>query len=310
MSDDERRHDPQGAVPALATGDYLVRAMGLGRRVRALAVRSTETCNAIVQRHGSLPTAAAATCRLATSCLLLGGTIKGREQISIEIKGNGPLRNLYGVADAQGAVRVALDNPMVDLPPLADGKFDVPNAVGMGQLMVTKNLGLKEPYQGVVPLVSGGIARDMVEYFMSSEQKPAAMALGEVVDLGGVSAAGGYLLQLFPDADEERVAELEQEVARLPPVSELISSGVSPEAILRQLLPDLEILEHYPVGFRCVCSAERFERLLVALGEGELRDMLEQDEGAELRCHFCNNLVTFDREALQRLLIEARSGIN
>ncbi len=291
-------------------GDYLVRAMGANASVRALAVRSTQVGHALMDAHRSLPTAAAAVARLSTACLLLGGTVKGREQVSIEMRGDGPLGAIYAIADAHGHVRATVKDPTVSLPPRSDGKFDISAGIGSGVLIVTKNLGMKEPYTGHVPLVSGEVARDMVEYFQQSEQKPAAMGLGEILDEHGVQAAGGFLIQAFPGTDDAVLKAIEERIASLPAVSELIQDGVCPEELVRHILPDMEVLERREVSFRCTCSKERYRGILVTLGIDDLLEMSEQDEDTVLTCNFCNKEYAFSREEIGALLAHAQSDVN
>ena len=293
----------------MTTGDHLIRGMGRDATIRALAVSATETARAITGAHEALPTAAAALCRITSASLLLGGTIKGREQVSITVKGDGPIGELYAISDASGNVRVSIHNPAVHLPPREDGKFAVGEAIGPGRLTVTKSLGMKEPYQGIVPLVNSEIANDLVHYFHASEQKPSAMGLGELIDGGGVRAAGGFLIQAFPGVAEDTLRHIEATVAAMPPVSELLEAGTSPEMLLRLLLPDLVVLDRHPVQFLCRCSRERCEQILVALGEEELRSIIEDQETTDLRCHFCMTSYSFDRADLASLLESARSGV-
>jgi molecular chaperone Hsp33 len=283
--------------------------MGLSGTVRALAVRSTGVARQLVEIHGALPTAGAVLARVATAGLLLGGTIKGREQVGIELRADGPLGGLYAVADARGAVRATIDNPYIDLPAREDGRFDIATALGKGQLIVTKSLGLKDSYRGVVPLEASTIAEDLCHYFYVSEQKPAAMALSELIDgEAGVRAAGGYLVQAFPGADEADLAGIERAISRIPPLSQLLADGVGPEDVLRLLIPDLTVLESYAVQHKCTCSAERFEHILVSLGAEELRSLADEQVTTELRCHFCNQVYHFSRRAVRELARRAAAA--
>ncbi len=288
------------------SGDVLVRAIGVEGSVRALAVRSTGVGEALRQAHEAAPTAAVALTRAATAALLLGGTIKGREQVSIELKGSGPLGEIYAMADAHGNVRAMVRNPAVDLPPRPDGRFDVGQAIGEGTLTVTRALGMKEPYRGVVPLVNGEIASDLAQYFVSSEQKPAAVGLGERVEPEGVRAAGGFLIQALPGAKDAALERIEARIAKLPPLSELFASGITPEDLLKRLLLEVVVLETYPVQFTCPCARDRFERFLLGLGEAELRDMAATQAVTELVCHFCSTKYYFRRDEIEHLIEQAR----
>jgi molecular chaperone Hsp33 len=291
-------------------GDYLARAMNQGATLRLLAVRSTGVGAELVRLHECLPTGGAALVRIATACLLMGATIKGRQQVGLQIRGDGPLGELLAIADARGHVRATADNPRVALPRRADGKFDIAGAIGPGNLTVTKSLGLKDPYTSVVPLVAGEIASDLAYYFTVSEQKPAAMGLGERFSEDGVEAAGGFLIQAFPGADEGELARVEEAVAKLPPVSDLLAEGHTPEGLLQLVVPDAIMLGSYPVARTCTCRNERFEAILLALGEEELRQVIDQQEVTELRCHFCNRVERFSRDQLQSLLARATNPLH
>ena len=290
--------------------DVLVRGMGLGNAIRALAVNATETARAIAAAHGAAPTAAAALARVASGALLLGGTIKGRGQVGLQIKGDGLLGEIYAVADAHGNVRVSIDDATIHLASPFDGSYSVGAAVGNGALTVTKSVGDSEPYRGIVPLVSGEIAEDLAAWFLQSEQKPAAVALGERLEPEGILVAGGFLLQAFPGVDEALLVELEERLGGLPPVSAMLAGGDTPEDMLRRLLPDLVVLDSYPVQFVCTCSRERSERILLALGAEELERLIDEQEDTELLCHFCNSAYSFDRAEVGALLAAARGTLH
>jgi len=289
-------------------GDHLVRATGLDGRIRALAVRSSHISQTLEQLHHALPTATSALTRLATAALLMGGTITGREQVSLQVRGSGALGEVLAIADAHGHVRATIDHPDVDLPRKADGNFDLGSALGAGFLTVTKSLQMREPYRGIVPLVSGEIAQDLAHYFVTSEQNPSAVVLGEYLDADQGHVAGGLLLQPFPGAEiEDNVLKsLDNALLAMPPVSTMLREGVTPEGILRRALPDLNVLETTPVSFQCTCSRERYERILITLGRGELEAILHEQGQADLNCHFCNRVYHFSTGALERLLEEAQ----
>jgi len=294
--------------PNVAKDDHLVRATGLDGRIRALAVRSSHISRTLEQMHQALPTAASALTRVATAALLMGGTIKGREQVSLQLRGSGPLGELLAIADAHGHVRAMVDHPDVDVPRKGDGGFDLGSAIGAGFLTVTKSLQMREPYRGIVPLVSGEIAQDLAHYFVTSEQNPSAVLLGEYLDADQQHVAGGILLQAFPGADiEDTLLEtLDRTLLALPPLSTMLREGESPEDILRRVLPDAEVLEVSPVSLHCTCSRERYERILITLGRSELEAILREQGQADLLCHFCNRSFHFSGEDIQRLVNEAQ----
>ena len=260
------------------------------------------------QRHGLWPTATAALGRAMTGAALLAATLKGEEELTLQLVGDGPLGRVVVVASATGAVRGYVEHPEVHLPLKADGHLDVGGAVGQGELLVIRDLGLKEPYVGRVPLVSGEIGEDLAYYLAHSEQIPSAVALGVLVDVDGrARAAGGLMIQLMPGHREETVAAVEQAVQRLPALSRSIDGGRGPRQLAEEHLGALGIrwLAERPLRFACTCSRERFERGLVALGPEELRALLEEQGEAETVCRFCAAQYLFDREDLERLLREA-----
>ncbi|MGE5507633.1 MAG: Hsp33 family molecular chaperone HslO [Chitinophagales bacterium] len=292
--------------------DYLVRAIAAGGQIRALCCRTTQLVDEARRRHDTYPTATAALGRTLTGALLLGALLKREETVTLQLIGDGPLGSVIADADAHGHVRGYVRDPHVHLPATAAGKLDVAGAVGRtGSLYVIRDLGLKEPFRGSVPLVSGEIAEDLTYYFARSEQTPSAVALGVLVDTdNSVLAAGGYLLQLMPGADPELAAPLEEAADRLGPISTAVHEGRTPEEILQLLLGSLELtqLDRQPVSYRCRCSKARLERALVTLGAAELAELAQQPEGAELVCHFCGDRYQFSPEELERLSQEATSG--
>ena len=226
--------------------------------------------------------------------------------LTLQIKGGGPLGTLLAVSDHLGNVRGTVENPGVDIPLREDGKLDVGTAVGnQGTLTVVRDLRMKEPYVGSVGLLWGEIAEDIALYFVESEQVPTACGLGVLVDRDqSVLAAGGYLVQLLPGAEDETAAQLEASLRAAGPVTELLRQDPDPEALLRRALPglELEILEKSPIAYRCDCSRGRMERALVSLGREELRAMIDEQGGAELTCRFCDNIQRFSKEELEALL--------
>ncbi len=286
--------------------NQLVRAMAAGGQVRALAITATAMVEEARSRHNTWPTATAALGRSLMAAALLGATLKNDETVTLRIFGDGPLGGIIAQAGADGCVRGYVQEPHTDLPPKAPGKLDVGKAVGQGHLYLTKDLGLKEPYTGTSPLVSGEIAEDLTYYFAQSEQIPSVVALGVLVAPSGqVIAAGGYLIQLLPGAEEEVVRQLEANVAAVRPVSDLVEQGLSSEQILETVLAgmELQVLENRGVGFGCRCSKERLGGVLVSLGWRELAEMAAQG-GAELKCHFCEEVYHFNKAELEQLMQE------
>lgn len=292
------------------TKDYLVRGTAWGGKIRVFAARTTELTRELQRRHGTLPTASAALGRTAAIGAMMGIMLKGEEKLTLQVKGDGPIGAIVVDANARGEVRGYVDNPQAHLPPNAQGKLDVAGVVGTtGYVHVTKDLGLKEPYRGSVPIISGELGEDFTYYFASSEQTPSAVGVGVLVDVdGSVLHAGGFIIQLLPGLSDAEITRLEHALGHLPHVTALLDQGETPEEILRWIVGDeLTVHETLPVGFACPCSEERVEQTLVSLGEAELRQLIEEDGEAEVQCHFCNEAYVFDRTKLERLLQEATS---
>ncbi|SHK57242.1 Hsp33 family molecular chaperone HslO [Desulforamulus aeronauticus] len=286
--------------------DYLVRGVATDGSFRIFAARTTETVEEARRRHNCWPVAAAALGRTMTAALLLGANLKGEDILTVRIMGDGPLGAIIVSANANGQVRGYVQEPQIHLPSTPEGKLPVGAAVGRGQLHITRDLGLKEPFTGSVELISREIAEDMAHYLTTSEQTPSAVSLGVLVDTdNSVVAAGGLLLQLLPNADEDVLRSLEENLAKLPQLSTLIKDGETPEDIINRVTQglDIKILESNPVCFCCQCSRERLENLLIGIGKEEVSSMLEEQGGAEVNCHFCSEQYRFEEEDLQRILV-------
>lgn len=291
--------------------DYLVRGTAWGGKIRVFAARTTELVRELQQRHGTYPTASAALGRTATIGAMMGIMLKGEERLTLQVKGDGPIGSIVVDANAKGEVRGYVDNPDAHLPSNAQGKLDVAGVVGTtGYVHVTKDLGLKEPYRGSVPIISGELGEDFTYYFASSEQTPSAVGVGVLVDVdGSVLHAGGFIIQLLPGLSDEEITRLETALGGLPHVTALLDQGETPEEILRWVVgDDLTVHETLPVGFACPCTEERVEQSLISIGEAELQSLIDEDGQAEVQCHFCNEKYTFNKPRLEKLLQEAKSG--
>lgn len=284
--------------------DYLIRGTALDGRVRAFAVQSTLLTEELSRRHQTTPTAAAALGRTAAASLLIGAMLKGEEHLIVQIKGDGPIGQIVVDANAKGEVRGYVDNPLVDPPLKENGKLDVSAAVGSeGFLYITKDLGMKEPYKGSVPLVSGELAEDFTYYFAKSEQTPSAVALGVLVNTDhSILAAGGFVIQLLPGLTDSEIDEIESMLGRIPSFTNMLGGGLTLEEILQTVLPSFRKLDEMDVMFRCKCSREKVESTLISLGKKELQEMLEDEGFAEVICHFCNEAYRYDGEDLQRMI--------
>ncbi|GLX71447.1 Hsp33 family molecular chaperone HslO [Paenibacillus glycanilyticus] len=289
--------------------DVLVRGTAWGGKIRVFAARTTQLVSELQRRHQTLPTATAAFGRTATAASIMGAMLKGEEQLTVKVKGDGPIGQIVVDANAHGEVRGYVDNPDVLLPSNQHGKIDVAGGVGTnGYLHIIKDLGLKDPYLGSVPIVSGELGEDFTYYFAVSEQTPSAVGLGVLVaPEGQVIHAGGFIIQLLPGLTDEEITRLEQAVGSIPQVTQLLEQGETPEGILRRLVgDDLHIHDTLELKFQCKCSRERVEQTLLSVGASELEQIIEEDGKAELVCHYCNEAYTFDREQLQQLLEQAK----
>lgn len=289
--------------------DYLINATAEGQ-ARAFVVQSTEMVEYARKIHDLYPTSADALGRLLSATVLMGHTLKSEQDtITLRVLGDGPLGAIIAVGDKDLHVRGYVNNPHVNMPIEEYGKFAFANAVGMGNLFVTRDLGLKEPYTGSVPLTSGEIASDISEYYMSSEQIPTACGLGVYIETDGtVQGAGGFLVQLLPGADEEFAERLEKNVLDMPSLSELFKEGKTPEFVMGRLFSELEykINEKKDVAFECVCSKEKYSVILGTLETEAIEEMIHEDHGAEAVCNFCNKHYHFNEEELKKMLQEKK----
>jgi molecular chaperone Hsp33 len=289
--------------------DILVRGTAWKGKLRVFAARTTKLVDELRRRHNTFPTATAALGRTATAGAIMGSMLKGEEKLTIQVKGEGPVGQIVVDANAKGEVRGYVDHPQVHLASNPQGKLDVAGAVGRsGHIHVIKDLGMKEPYRGSIPIISGELGEDFTYYFAVSEQTPSAVGLGVLVDTdGSVLHAGGFIVQLLPGLTDEEITRLEQAVSAMPHVTSLLDQGETPEEILRFLVgDDLQIHETMEIRFACKCSRERVEQTIISLGEAELTQLIEEDGKAEVVCHFCNEIYTFDRAHLELLLDQAR----
>ncbi|ATW28520.1 Hsp33 family molecular chaperone HslO [Candidatus Formimonas warabiya] len=288
--------------------DYCIRATAAEGKVRCWVASTTDLCEEARRRHDTYPTATAALGRLLTAGVMMGLNLKGEDTLTLRVMGEGPLGAVVVVGNARGEVRGYVQNPHTHLPSQRPGKLDVGGAVGKnGFLYVIKDLGLKEPYSGSVPLVSGEIGEDLTRYFAESEQTPSAVALGVLVETDhSVKAAGGYIVQIMPGATEEEICQLEKNIGQVPPVSQMIDEGMIPEQIAERVLQGMgvQVLEKHPVAFKCRCSRERLAHILKGIGKEELKTILAEQGQAELLCHFCGERYRFGADDLKMMIAE------
>jgi molecular chaperone Hsp33 len=284
----------------------IISALSRDGSVMCYAADTTDIIARAERLHQTSATVTAGLGRLLTAASLMGCQMKGeQDSLTLRIKGDGPAGSLIAVSDSSGNVRGYPENPVVEIPLNQYGKLDVAGAVGkQGMLHVMRDLGMKEPYIGTTPLVSGEIAEDITYYYAISEQIPTVCALGVLVNTDlTVIAAGGFLAQLLPGAPQEHIDVLERNVNALPSVTGMLSAGKTPEEIALAVLDglDAELLSDFPVEYRCNCTRERVERALISLGRKELLAMADEQDVTEVDCHFCNRKYRFNPGELRGL---------
>ncbi len=286
-------------------GDHIIRASAADARIRAFAATTRDLAEEARSRHNTSPVATAALGRLLTAGAMMGCMMKGdRDVLTLNIRGDGPIGGVTVTADSHGDVKGCVINPEVLLHANARGKLDVAGAVGRGTLTVIRDIGLKEPYSGQIDLVSGEIAEDLTYYYAVSEQIPSSVGLGVLMNRENtVRQAGGFIIQLMPEADDRLITALEKRLGEVKSVTELLDHGMGPKEILEQLLGGfgLEILDRLPVRFHCDCSREKVEKALISVGREELLDMIRSGEPADVCCHFCGEHYRFQTEELKEL---------
>lgn len=292
--------------------DVLVRGNSIDGAIRVFCAVTTELVNEAHKIHDTNPVASAALGRLLSGAVLMGaaGLKNETDTLTLQINGDGPLGRLVAVTDSSLRVRGYVHNPYVDLPLNKRGKIDVGGGVGAGDLSVIRDLGMKEPYIGRIPLVSGEIAEDLTYYYAKSEQIPTAIALGVLVDTdNSTKAAGGFMIQLMPEATEEMAERLEKIISNLPSVTEMISGGMSAQDMAFRVTQGFSMLtENKTVTpkYECKCSKERMERALISIGKEEIQSIIEEQGEAEMCCQFCNKKYTFGKDKLENLLKKAK----
>ena len=295
--------------------DRIIRALAYNGKVNIKCVDTTELVEEARKIHGLSPVATAALGRLLTMACLMGNDLKDVDNsITLQVKADGPIGQMSVVVDGNLNVKGYVQNPNVDLPLRSDGKLDVGGAVGKnGMLYIVKDIGLKEPYVGISPLVSGEIAEDFTSYYATSEQVPTAIALGVLVNKDGVKSAGGYRIQLMPEATEEDIARLEESLKNIKPISALLEEEKSLEEIAEQACGDDKLfilLQNIAPQYRCDCSKDRIERGLISLGAQELDNIINTDGHAEIVCNFCKKAYNFSKDDLEKLKGECRGKID
>ena len=287
--------------------DYLVRGMSMDGFVKVVAIRSTELVRRGAQIHKTAPNATAAFGRVLTAASMMGNMQKVENgSMTLQFKGDGPIGSIVCVSDPTGNVRGYVYEPNVPLVEKHPGKLDVGSTVGKnGTLTVIRDLQMKEPYVGSIPLVSGEIGDDITAYFVQSEQIPTACALGVLVDRDcSVKVAGGYLIQLLPGAPDETIDKLEEGIRRAGAVTSMLDAGLTPEDILGQVMGDLGVLflETTEVSYKCYCDRDRVTAALISLGRKELEQIAQEGKAFPVECQFCDTVYSFTPEDVKEIL--------
>lgn len=287
--------------------DKLVRATAQNGNIRIFGAITTDLVNEGVKIHNCAATAAAALGRMLTAGSLLGAMLKTeKESLTLQINGGGEAQGVVVTAYSDARVKGYIGNPEVDLPANEKGKLDVGGAIGRnGNLLVIRDMGLKEPYVGQVPIYTGEIGDDLAYYFTTSEQTPSAVGLGVLVDTDlTIKSAGGFIIQMMPGADELLADLITYRLEEIPAITELINRGMSIEQILEHIFEDmdLKILESLIPRFHCDCSRERVEKALISIGRRDLEEIYNEGKNEEIKCHFCNTAYIFNNDDIGNLL--------
>ncbi|WP_424348992.1 Hsp33 family molecular chaperone HslO [Latilactobacillus sp. 5-91] len=289
--------------------DYLVKQVSEDGQLRAYAVNATQVVTEAQEKHDTWPTSSAAFGRTIVGTLLLSAAgLKGDTKMTVKVDGDGPVGKIVVDGNAQGTVKGYVTNPHVNLPSNEKNKIDVKAGVGTtGTLSVTKDLGLKEPFTGQVPLVSGELGEDFTYYLAKSEQTPSAVGVSVFVNEDStIGVAGGFMIQILPGADDRLIDILEARLQEMPLVSELLQQGMTPEEIITEIVGELPMktLEELPVKYECDCSKERFAKALSSIAPQDLKQLIEEDHGAEATCRFCGKQYQFSEADLKAILAE------
>lgn len=293
-------------------GNTITRAMTRCGNARIIAVNSKEMVNDAIKYHNLSPTAAAALGRTLTAASMIGVMLKNKtDSVTVTFNGDGVCGKILAVSDYYGNTKGFVQYPQADLPLNSKGKLDVAGAVGKGSMCVVRDVGEREPYVGMIPIVSGEIAEDITNYFATSEQIPTVCALGVLMgkDYKCVSA-GGYMIQLLPGADDDFIGRLEKRIAEVPPVSTLFSTGRTNAEYIKDILGDIEfdVFDEADVSYHCDCSRKRVENALISMGEKDMNEIIADGKNIDVTCQFCDKIYTFSPDDLKNLLKKAKSN--
>ena len=289
---------------------YILRAIDESETIKISAAITTDVVEEAAKIHKLSKTTSAALGRVLTAAAIIGSWQKNeKDSITLSINGNGPAGKIVATCKNDGYVKGYVTNPMADLPTReADGKIDVAGIVGEGNLTLVMDTGMKKPYTGTVNLTTGEIAEDLAVYFLQSDQVPSAVGLGVLVDVDySIKAAGGFIIQLMPDATEEQISKLEENLKGLPSVTSILDEYHDAEKLIEILMKDIDfkILEKREITYKCNCSREKVEDAIVSVGPREIEEILREDKKAEVSCYFCDKVYNFDESDLERMLKKA-----
>lgn len=284
--------------------DYLIRGIDKGGNFRFFGAYSRNLVNEACEKHQTSPVASAALGRTLTATAMMGGMLKSdSDRVSIIIKGDGPIGGIITEGNGRGEVKGYVYNPQIESHLNHLGKLDVGGAVGNANMTVIKDLGMKEPYSGQVPMLTGEIAEDLTYYFAVSEQTNSVVILGVLVDVDySIKQAGGIIIQVLPDAKDEAIDALEAKINEFGNLTDKLEKGQSIEYIIERLLGEVDYMGQTPITFKCDCSKERMERALISVGKKDLTEIAEHDGKAELVCPFCNDKYLFTKEELEDII--------
>lgn len=285
--------------------DYCIRVTTGNKEVRAFFASTKNMVETARGFHNTTKVATAALGRTLTATSMMGLMMKNKgDKITVIIKGGGPIGTILTSSNANGIAKGYVTNPDVEVENYASGKLNVAGAVGnQGTIRVIKDLGLREPYNGEYEMVSGEIAEDLTYYFTVSEQTPSAVSLGVLTRADEVEEAGGFIVQMMPDASEETISTIERNLTGIQSITQMLSQGLTPEDMMNIVLKDLEpsILDKIEVGFECDCSKDRVAEVFAAIGKQELKAIIDEDKGAEVGCQFCESKYSFSEDELKEI---------
>lgn len=286
--------------------DYIVKATAADNQIRAYAATTKDLVEHARQIHNTSPVATAALGRLLTAGSIMGSMQKGeKDLLTLQIQCSGPIKGLTVTADSKARVKGYVGNPAVMLPPNDKGKLDVGKALDLGVMSVIKDMGLKEPYVGQTVLQTGEIGDDLTYYFATSEQTPASVGVGVLVDRDySVKQAGGFIVQLMPFATDDVIEALEKNLGSIKSVTSMFEEGLTVEEIVAKIFADMEyeILDKMDIGYHCNCSKEKVTKAIISIGKKEIQEMIDDNKPIEVNCHFCNTNYVFSVDELKQML--------